>query len=437
MTPENLGLLLATLARMDVIVAQLDERLAELPPAETLGAVIDFFQNDLQQACSQHLTRYLKRLWPKLRTHADFDMLVKIGQLFAATERAGIHSAEFDIEVDLLDALKGVDLEGIVSRTALTAVLLEGLPFLYISFAVARLCTPDVADWLLKIGAPTKLVMQIASHADEDVRAVLRPAIAGQLDAQDEYRRQHQQQEEERARQELAQRVDWLSTVAESADLDKVFLAFYRLTASRWPALSPERQEWLADVVSHALAQVDAINSVKWLGELRRSLPPVLHLLTDLSGYYGLALRDDVLLVQALLGVTSKSIVDYHGKRRLSPAALAEFERLLADPMLPVGAVDHFLGFIRQTGIYSASIESSLARLLRLPSTGTSNPGSLIEMKRFRGFYPVETCGDRRAGVDSQRVQRHRLRRTFSRYAHDARGGVHGPRASESGIGWQ
>ena len=30
-TPENLGLLLATLARMDVIVAQLDERLAELP----------------------------------------------------------------------------------------------------------------------------------------------------------------------------------------------------------------------------------------------------------------------------------------------------------------------------------------------------------------------------------------------------------------------
>lgn len=272
---------------MGVIVAQLDERLAELQPAATLGAVIEFFLNDLGQARNQHLTRYLKKLWPGLRKHADHDMLVKIGQLFAAAERAGIHSAEFEIEIDLLHALTGVDRDGVVSRT----VLLEGLPFFCISFAVARLCTPEVAAWLLKVDAPANLVFQIASQADDDVRAVLRPAIAGQLDAQDEYRKQHQQ-EEERAKQELAQRADWLSTVAESQDPDKVVFAFYRLPASRWPELLAQRQQWLAGAVSDGLAKTDALNSVQWLGELRRSLPPVLHMLTDLSGYCGLAIRD-------------------------------------------------------------------------------------------------------------------------------------------------
>lgn len=90
------------------------------PPRRLTPSVIDFFLNTLGQACNQNLTRYLKRLWPKLRMHADRDMLVKIGRLFAAAGRAGIHSAEFEIEIDLLDALKGVDRGCIVSRTVLT-----------------------------------------------------------------------------------------------------------------------------------------------------------------------------------------------------------------------------------------------------------------------------------------------------------------------------
>jgi hypothetical protein len=150
------------------------------------------------------------------------------------------------------------------------------------------------------------------------------------------------------------------------------------METSQWPERLPDRREWLARVVSDRLAAVDPLRSVRWLSESQVSLPRRLRLLVDLSGYYGLPVDDDVLLVQALLGVHTNSMAEYHRKRPLSPAAISELDRLLADPVLPVGAVSHFLSFLASTGIYSPTIEQSLERLVLQASATGNSAGTMV-----------------------------------------------------------
>jgi hypothetical protein len=382
-TPDTLGILLAALARTHTYVVQVNLRLKDIRSRETLDAVLQFYLDDPRRSSDRNLAQYAKPVWMLVRKYADEGILAKIGFLLAAFERGQVHSGQSDIESDLLDALDAVDPEGIVSRTALEIIISEGLDFRYSAFSIAKLCTPAVVAWLLDRDAPQDLLMQLASYANNEVRGLLREATGGLVEAQDEHRRLRTQEEADRVAQELAVLRGRLDVIANGERGHDVFRAFFQMGASQWPELAANRIVWLARAVSERLVAEDALHTVKWLSESRLTLPRILSFLVDLSGYYGLPVDNDVLLVQALLGVNAKSLIEFHRKRPLSRAALTELERFLSDPATPAGAIDHFVSFLAGSEVYSPAIEQSLERLVLLPAQGVDPSGlPVIENNR-------------------------------------------------------
>jgi hypothetical protein len=172
---------------------------------------------------------------------------------------------------------------------------------------------------------------------------------------------QERKEKQEAWRQERNQRV-----LTETDEL-AAFRAFASLGKSAWPTLPPERRRWLEDVVARWLRDADVLHSVTWTSPTQLTLPNILPLLVELAAHYGLRLPDDRLMIHALLGIDTSTIVQYHRKQRLSNDALAEFERLLADPTLAPGATSHFIAFAQQASLQSESIYESLRRIAVAP----------------------------------------------------------------------
>ena len=291
---------------------------------EMLVAVLDYLLAHPDAACNSQIAAYIQPAWKVLEKCVDPEILAKIGRLFANCERRGNWDQQLKVRSDLLKSLSGRDPSGIVSRTALEVILRDNLTFHFCAFTIARLCTAETARWLLEQDPPAQLVIHLASCANEAVREILRPATGGLVDQQDEAGRQFQRQEAGRGAREQASLEARFRT---EKDIGPVLGAFAALTPSQWPTISTDRTAWLAAAVCQKLAEVDCLHSVEWINESQRRCPPILPLLADLAGHYGLPLENDTLLIHALLALHPSSLHEYHRRRPLSSRALAEFER--------------------------------------------------------------------------------------------------------------
>jgi hypothetical protein len=65
------------------------------------------------------------------------------------------------------------------------------------------------------------------------------------------------------------------------------------------------------------------------------------------------------------LGWSADTLVGYYKRNGLASSALDEFDRLLADPKLPQGAIHNFFGFLQHTDYVSRSTTDSLNRIVR------------------------------------------------------------------------
>ena len=404
MTPETLPLVLPVLMKSTRHLSDAGAHIGEIGSREMLVAVLDYFLASPNEACDHRVAVYVQPVWKLLAKYGDEEILAKIGLLLANCERHRISDHQLEILPDILKVLDGRDPAGVVSRTALDTILSNNLPFQFGLFTVSRLCTPDTARWLLDQSPPEKLIQHIASTSNEHVREILRHATGGLVDAQDANRQRIQREETERRAAEAAedQRVE--HTMRTGINTDQVLSAFAGTPRSQWPELNDDRKAWLGNQVSQMLAAADAIHKVKWSGELQVTYPRALRLASELASHYGLALKDDVLLVHALLALEPSILAEYHRKRPLSTNALAEVELILSDPALPAGAVSHFVSFVQTAGLESPAIYDSLTRI--------AVSANHTEMNRIhaantlsQSSCPIETLVNARKGAKNLRTE--------------------------------
>jgi len=367
LTPENLPDVLPALARTDTHLTHASMHIRALRTREMLQAALDYFIANPGQACDSQIKGYVKPIWALASRFRDQAILEKIGRLLAALERDRVWEQQASLVSDLLKAVNdnGGDPEGIIARTVLQELIRAGLPLRHCWFTIARLCTPETASWLVEQNADPDLLIQVASASNDAVRAVLRSRLGDFIERQDAARAEMEREQRERERTERASGDADLETIRTSDDQNRVFAAFYRLRPSGWPQLAGEREEWLAAAVSNALDEANPLQTVRWISDNRLEYPRVLPIAVALCSHYGLQPNNDVLMVHALLAIPSQDVLEYHRKRPLSDKAIRELERLLADDMVPLGALDHFLTFVESSGLDSASIQDSLLRIIR------------------------------------------------------------------------
>jgi hypothetical protein len=227
--------------------------------------------------------------------------------------------------------------------------------------------------WLLIQPNSASLVRTLAVFGSPDVRAVLAPYLGGYVEAQDaaaQRYRQEQQEQEDRQRAELAEKK---SVVRASADIYQVLGRLSQLEAKEWPDLEPERISWMSDHVERLFRESAPARTTVWHNDNQLTYQNVLPLLVRLTDRYSLQLDDDVPLVQCLLALESQHIVACHRHRPFSPAAIAELERLLADPTTPSGALYNLLSFVTQTELHTAAIDAALVAI----SEDANRPGHI------------------------------------------------------------
>jgi hypothetical protein len=373
MTPETLPSVLPALMRTSMILSAANVRVSELGTQEMLAAALDYLLANPNSVCERRVASYLEPVWGLLRRHNDEEILAKIGLLFANCERYEIWVEQVEVSEDLLTALDGWDPVGVVCRTALKTILKDGLSFRYSVSAVARLCTADAARWLLEQDPPQELIRHVASRASGVVREILRPATGGLIDAQDEAYDRLRHAEAERQSRETTDRLTRCQTIRTENDADRVLASFSALTPAEWPELDDARKTWLSAAVSSKLVEADALHKIEWLGEMQVRFPGILALASEIVGHYGLPLDNDIILVHSLLALEPSFLREYHRKRPLSREGVAEIERMLADPVLPPGAVSHFLGFLQATKLESPSIYKSMRRIAVSPAQNVMN----------------------------------------------------------------
>ncbi len=355
MTPATLPLVMPKLTRSTLQNLEIRSR-------EMLVALLDYFLANPEPFHKHDMASYLSNVWPLLTQYHDDDILVRIGLLFANCGRHGIYEPALDPQPDLLNAVKGHDSGGIVSRTALEAILRDGLPFSFCMFTVSQLCTVTTAEWLLQQNPPPQLILDLASCASAAVREILRPATAGLIEAQDSLREQAQVQEAQRRTLDAATGKRSDTVIRESDDLTEVLGAFSESPHARWPQLDDARKVWLATRIEKLLVKADALHNVRWFSEWRVEYPGTLRTV-EIVSHYGLMLVDDVVMVHSLLALEANLLTEYHRKRPLSFRAVNEFERILNDPALPTGAVSHFVSFTQNAKLESPKIYEGLHRI--------------------------------------------------------------------------
>ena len=250
-----------------------------------------------------------------------------------------------------------------VGRAVLAKFLASGERLSYFSATIARLITPAVAEWLTQQSHSRALMETIAKFGSTKVRRTLAPHLDGLVEHQDETVATMRAAEELSERRETRRLKAQQTVVLTSNKLGPVLKILSCLNKRDWPELDAPRGAWLAQEYESWFRQIDPLTSVHWLSENQLSHNPALPWLVRIIDHYSLQIGNDVLMVQSLMACESGPIATYQRGFGLSGPAVAELERILADPSTPSGAIYHFLGFIGETEISTASLGAGLVAI--------------------------------------------------------------------------
>jgi hypothetical protein len=373
MSPATLAQVLPALLRTQTILSAAIARVGEMRNRAMLVAVLDYYLGNPDAACNRRVTGYTQPLWKSLRAHHDGEILGKVGHLLAVWEQHQSWDIDRDILNAVIEAVREPGGRGCIARTALQDLLDDHVSTRVMGRVIGRLCDVGTAQWLMEQNPGPEFVLPVASAADDEVRQIFLPLIAPAIAQQEENQRDWAREDEERRLREEEARQESSRRILTETDELKVLQSFAVLGRSKWPELPLERRTWLEDVVSRWLRDADALRCVNWTSPLHVTMPGTLHVLTQLAAHYGLRLSSDRLMIHALLAVDANTIAEYHRKQCLSNDAIMEFERLLADPELAIGASSHFISFAQQAALQSASIYDSLRRISLAPAQSEMN----------------------------------------------------------------
>ena len=352
--PTVLPLLLDT----DALVSSAFYRFQQLHSREAVDALLAFLAETPTAVNSIRFGSYGDPLWEAMADLWDPRWADTVADLLVAWERAKI--VERRIEKAATAILRAASGDERVGRIVLGRFLATGERPRHLFRTISCLITSGAANWLVQQPDAYALMEAVARLGSPEVRQVLAPHLGGLVEQQDEavaaVRAANQAEEEREEERILAQR----NVVLTGDELGSVLAALSHLSAKDWPEVDASRSAWLTQQCEERLQWIDPLRTVCWHAENRLSCNHALPWLVQLIDHYGLRITNDVLLVQSLMACESGPVAAHHRRHGLSEAAVAELERILADPNTPSGAVYHFLGFLGEAEIATPSLGAAL-----------------------------------------------------------------------------
>lgn len=355
--PQVLPLLLRT----DALISGAFHRFSELRTPNAVDQLLVVLTAEPDLIHSTRLNSYAKALWESMAEQWEHRWAVPLARLIVRMELTHAQGSNFQSVTSVLSSLGPRGEE--VAKLVLQELLAGGHSLFGFRTAISPLVTPAVAEWLSTQPNAANLLRTVAAFGGPEVRAVLAPHLGGYIAAQDEAARRYRQEQERREESERQQLRERQDVIRASPDILQVLGRLSVLEAKDWPDIDAGRATWMHEHVERLFRESDPARTTVWHNENQLTHQNVLPWLVRLTDRYALQLNDDVPLVQCLLALESQHIVACHRRHPFSARAIAEFERLLADPATPSGAVYNFLSFLTQTELRTPAINDALVTI--------------------------------------------------------------------------
>jgi len=382
---------LPLLARTNAMVTSAFYRFRQLKSRDSAEALLRVLLAKPDLVQSRQFGSYAEPLWEAMAEHWDEAWATPLAHLLIEWEKRYVQKNDLEDVAEMLGRLphRGEA----VGRRVLEQLLATGTGHLHLGRTVASTITPGLAEWLGEQPDAMELKRTVAGFGSPQVRAALAPYVNGLIESQDAYAdqvREDEQRQQERERRQIEEKRNAIRT---DQRLGHVLASASELQTKDWPPLDDERRDWLAGQVQDGLRQIEPLTNVRWRGDNEVSYNPALAWLARITAYYGLQLADDVRLVQTLLAVEAQHVAVHYRKYGFTAAAVAEFERLLADPVTPNGALYSFLGFLGATEMTSAAIVQGLIHIASDVRRPLSTRSWAIRLASSKGATDAEMVG--------------------------------------------
>jgi hypothetical protein len=340
----------------------------EFRSREALLQVLVYFSARPHELSTIRAEGYIEPILKLLPKYWDEMIAEQCVEVIQSIEKQEVYPDRSGLAYKLFDAIRDADTSGIVAKRFLEDILQNGLVerhrWFYVDQVVANLMTLETGQWLIDNHA-TPIIIQFSPYLHGPVRDLLRPFSEGLIDAQEENARASaaEQAERENARtQEIAVIQERLWT---GKDFRQSLNDFYHLPESQWPELSTDHKAWLAAEVSRFLVELDLEHSIVWKDQFLTS-PVALPVLLKLTHRYELKIDPDMPLIFATASLDENLVADYHRRHGLSTAARELVDALLTNPKSP-RALCGSIGFVRDSGVWSPSVQAGLMQAVRDP----------------------------------------------------------------------
>lgn len=351
------------LLRENAMVSSAFYRFREIRSEGALHQVLDYLIANPRDIIQRRTSSYLDPIWDLLDSFWTPDVATKIARLLGLWEESGIQNSTIEPIDKIVKAISEHDAQGLVCRIFLAEMLGRDYAPRYLMRTIGRIIRIETAHWLLAQQPPEEFIRRVAISSPSEVGKVLKPIIGEVDQAQREWVRRVQREEEERAAAVRLEIQEQQTTVTSSETFTEVLAALKGLTSTRWPELSEDRREWLRTEVSRYLGELDCLNTIVWHDRNSLTAPIFLDTILAMVSHYKLHVDDDVPLVQSLLGMTAEPQITYYKRFGLTDNAKAEFDRLLADPDVSIGAIPGFLRLLEETDYSSGPVLKSLTTI--------------------------------------------------------------------------
>ncbi len=366
LTDENtVQTVLDLLIHTDALVSSAFSRFRELQSRETLDSTLRYLELNPGAVAARRIDAYIGPVLELLPRYWDDAIAERVVEVVFALENAHVFEGTVEALRAIEVATRRCDPNGTVARHLLQRAIANGLEMVHVSQFVADILTPEVARWLVDQQNADNLKRMLAIRTREENRDILLPLSAELVREREEHFQQLRIREQARTAAVQASIESKQSSISSSRDFNSVVSSLSNLSEERWPQLQDEQKGWLQGEISRLFGQLDMPRVIVWNDDRSMTIPTVLPLLLRAVGHYELRLTDDTKLVQSLLGWDADVVIQYHKHYGLSAAAIAEFERLLGDSNLPLGALSHFLQFLEETSHNSAAVLTAIEGIVR------------------------------------------------------------------------
>jgi hypothetical protein len=341
-------------------------RFREFRSRDALLQVLRYFVNAPQDLNEIRADGYVGPILKTLPQYWDADIAEICSQIILSIQESKIYPDRSGVVGELFNIVRKADVNGTVATLFLQRFVGEGkeekVRAFYVDELVASLMTIETAQWLTENRA-THIIEHLSPYVRGPVRDVLRPFSNGLIDTQETNAKFY---ETERAGKEKSynQKIHQLQIkVLLEKTINEALRDFFELSEDHWPELPLDYKQWFEVEISRLMTELDLGNSVEWKNGALHS-PGILSWILKLINRYELKIEPDLPLVFAATAWDEKVVADYYRRFGLSAEAQELVCKILINPKSP-RAQSGIVGFLRDSGLWSSTIETGLIKIVR------------------------------------------------------------------------